>query len=68
MASEQRIEITVKPNGETETHVIGVAGGKCRTISAAFEGCFGAVIASNDTQEAYEPPEQVEIKAEQQQK
>lgn len=58
-----RIEIIVSKNGQTTTQVFGVAGGACHVVSDAYERLFGDVVATAATAEAYEDPEQVEIKA-----
>jgi len=60
-----RIEITVDPKGQTTTEVIGVPGDDCKAVSAEYEALFGDVLEHKATAEAYEEPEEIEIKAEQ---
>jgi hypothetical protein len=64
--SGPRIEITVSPKGQTKTEVFGVTGGMCSTLSAPYEALYGDVLDETAKNEAFEDPEQVEIKAEQQ--
>lgn len=59
-----RIEIIVDKKGNSTTKVIGVPGEGCRVASAPYEALFGAVASSEATNEAYESPEEVEIKTE----
>jgi hypothetical protein len=65
MASGPRIEITVNPRGETRTQVFGITGDGCKVASAEYEMLFGDVLEHTATAEAYEDPEQVEIKNQQ---
>jgi len=60
-----RIEITVSPKGEATTAVFGVQGGSCRALTEGYENLFGEVEETLDTAEAYEDPEEIEIKGEQ---
>lgn len=61
----RRIELIISPQGEQTTHVIGATGISCRELSAPWEALAGAVMMTEDTIEAYESPEEVEIKTEQ---
>ena len=59
-----RIEITVNKKGEGQTAVFGVQGAGCHTLTEGFEAIFGDVLETADTMEAFENPEEVEIKSE----
>jgi hypothetical protein len=59
-----RIEVTVDKKGVGTTSVIGIQGGSCHALSEGYENLFGDVIETVDTAEAYEEPEEVEIKSE----
>jgi hypothetical protein len=60
-----RIEIVVDKKGGTETTVHGITGGGCKVASEGYEALFGAVESEVQTHEAFEEPEQVEMKAKQ---
>lgn len=49
------LEITVRPNGETNVETKGVAGGSCREASLFVEQALGARSAETITAEFYQP-------------
>lgn len=60
-----RIEIHIDTKGNPTTKVVGVSGAVCHAITAPYEAMYGEVLDSHATTEAFEKPEEVEIKAKQ---
>jgi hypothetical protein len=63
--SGPRIEIIVSPKGIPTTKVIGLKGEACKTASEAYEKCFGEVIETEATSEAYQDPHEITIETQQ---
>lgn len=52
--SDERVEVTIHPDGKVELHVVGVEGMSCVDITAPLVKALGGEVLSQElTQEAY---------------
>ncbi len=56
---QREFDITIQPDGEVELHVKGYKGRKCLEVVKLFEKIVGEVKSQQQTNEFYEPEEQV---------
>lgn len=54
MADQQKMQITILPNGEVSIKVLCVPGPSCASVSAALEASLGKVKSRENTPEYYE--------------
>jgi len=66
MASRQEVQITISPNGEVKTHIMGMKGKKCLKLVEALQRELGPVKDQRLTSEYYEPDVEIEIKSDRQ--
>jgi len=58
-----RIEIIVDSKGVSRNEAIGIGGDGCQLATAPYEALQGDVLDTVATAEAYESPEEIEIKS-----
>ena len=59
-------EIEIRPSGEVQVHIQGVKGPGCQQYQKLFERILHSEAEAELTNEYYAPPEQVEIRIDQQ--
>lgn len=62
---QREFEITIAPDGGVELHVKGYKGKSCLEVMKIFEQAVGALQARRETNEFYEPDEQVQLNIDQ---
>jgi hypothetical protein len=63
--AERELEITISASGDVELHVKGFKGKKCLDVVKLFEQIVGEVKSQQQTNEFYEPEEQVSFRIDQ---
>ena len=58
---QREFEITIGPTGEVELHIRGYKGKACLEVAKMFEQIVGEMKGKQETNEFYEPDEQVRI-------
>jgi hypothetical protein len=53
---EEKIRITIAPDGKTSIEVVGVKGKRCLDLTADLEGALGIVTERTPTKEMHERP------------
>lgn len=56
---QREFEITIQPDGQVELHVKGYKGRRCLEMVKLFEQIVGELKSQQQTNEFYEPEEQV---------
>jgi hypothetical protein len=62
---QREFEITIGPEGGVELHVKGYKGKSCLEVIKLFEQIVGDIKARRETNEFYEPDEQVQLNIDQ---
>ncbi len=62
---QREFEITIAPDGGVELHVKGYKGKACLEVMKIFEQVVGELKSRTETNEFYEPDEQVQFNIEQ---
>ena len=62
---QREFDITIAPDGGVEVHVKGYKGKSCLEVMKMFEQVVGELRSRNETNEFYEPDEQVQFNIEQ---
>ena len=63
--AQREFEITILPTGEVQLHIKGYKGRACLDAIKVFEQIVGEVKSQQQTNEFYEPEEQVRYKIDQ---
>ncbi len=62
---QRELEITIAPDGRVELHIKGFKGKSCLEVARLFENIVGEEQSRSQTQEFYEPDEQVRFRIDQ---
>ena len=62
---QREFEITIAPDGEVELHIKGYKGKGCLNAIKMFEKVVGELKSQSQTNEFYEPDEQVQLNIDQ---
>jgi len=62
---QREFEITIAANGTVELHVKGYKGKSCLEVMKIFEQVVGEMKSRQETNEFYEPDEQVQLNIDQ---
>ena len=62
---QREFDITIAPDGGVEVHVKGYKGKSCLEVMKMFEQVVGELRSRNETNEFYEPYEQVQLNVDQ---
>ena len=62
---QREFEITIAPDGNVELHVKGYKGKRCLEAIRMFEQIVGKVKSQRETNEYYEPEEEVQFRLDQ---
>jgi len=62
---QREFDITIAPDGGVEVHVKGYKGKSCLEVMKMFEQVVGELRSRNETNEFYEPDEQVQLNIDQ---
>ena len=62
---QREFDITIAPDGGVEVHVKGYKGKSCLEVMKLFEQVVGELQSRNETNEFYEPDEQVQFNIDQ---
>jgi len=62
---QRELEITILADGQVELHVKGYKGRKCLEVIKIFEQLVGEMKSQQQTNEFYEPEEQVRYRIDQ---
>jgi hypothetical protein len=62
---QREFDITIAPDGGVEVHVKGYKGKSCLEVMKMFEQVVGELKSRNETNEFYEPDEQVQLNIDQ---
>ena len=63
---QREFDITIAPDGGVEVHIKGYKGKSCLEVMKMFEQVVGELKSRNETNEFYEPDEQVQLNIDQQ--
>ena len=63
--AQREFDITIQPDGHVELHVKGCKGRSCLDVVKLFEQIVGEVKSQQQTNEFYEPEEQVRFNIDQ---
>lgn len=63
--AQREFDITIQPDGNVELHVKGYKGRSCQDVVKLFEQIVGEVKSQQQTNEFYEPEEQVRFNIDQ---
>lgn len=63
--AQREFDITIQPDGHVELHVKGYKGHSCEDVVKLFEKIVGEVKSQQQTNEFYEPEEQVRFNIDQ---
>jgi hypothetical protein len=62
---QREFDITIAPDGGVEVHIKGYKGKSCLEVMKMFEQVVGQLKSRNETNEFYEPDEQVQLNIDQ---
>jgi hypothetical protein len=62
---QREFEITIAPDGNVQLHVKGYKGKRCLDVVRFFEQIVGKVESQRETDEFYEPEEEVQFRIDQ---
>ena len=62
---QREFEITIAPDGNVELHIKGYKGKRCLEAIRMFEQIVGKVKSQRETNEYYEPEEEVQFRLDQ---
>ena len=65
--AQREFEITIGPDGNVQLHIKGYKGKSCLDAVRMFEQIVGKVKSQRETNEFYEPEEQVQFRIDQRQ-
>jgi len=65
--AQREFEITITPDGNVELHIKGYKGKSCLEAVHMFEEIIGTLKSQRETNEFYEPEEQVQFRVDQRQ-
>lgn len=63
--AQREFDITIAPDGSVELHVKGIKGRGCMEVIKLFEQIVGEIKSQEQTNEFYEPEEQVQFRIDQ---